>query len=376
MIKNDVFVVHLIYKLDVGGLEKVMLECIKNTQNKGIQHAVIALTEITSFAENLPNNVQTYSLNKKPGSDLGCHIRLYKLLKTLKPTIIQTYNIATIEYHPISWLAGIKGHIHAEHGRDIYDPKGVNKKHNFLRKIMSLFIQRYIAVSLDLTQWLLNYVGINKNKVKLIYNGIDTNKFASQANTKITRRALNFDENIILFGAVSRLTPIKDHKNLIQAFSLVIARQSKTSKHAKLVIVGDGPLYSELAALIAQLNLTNHVYLIGERNDIDKILPELNVYVMSSIAEGIPLAILEAMSAGLPIISTLVGGIPELLENEKQGLLVPAQNSEKLANAMLWMLEHEDLAKNQGKINKEVVKNKFSINTMVNSYLKEYKGLK
>lgn len=366
-------VVHLIFKLDVGGLEKVMLDCIKGTQNSGISHAVIALTETTEFASNLPRNVQVFSLNKKAGSDLGCHIRLYKLLKCLKPTIIQTYNIATIEYHPIAWLAGVKGHIHAEHGRDIYDPKGENKKHNLLRRFMSRFIQSYIAVSDDLTQWLLNYVKLNPAKVKLIYNGVDTNKFSRLTNIK--RTVTPYAESDFVFGAISRLTPIKDHHNLIQAFAILKNKHNEKINNVKLLIVGDGPLKKELQQLVNTLNLADYITFTGERNDIKEILSELNVYVMSSIAEGIPLAILEAMSTGLPIVSTNVGGIPELLESKKQGLLVPPQNSEALAQGLLWMIENKTLALAQGQVSRKIVESKFSLTSMVDNYLKEYKKL-
>ena len=376
MSNNKPLVVHLIYKLDVGGLEKVMLDCIQGTVHKGVEHAVIALTEATEFAQMLPENVQVFSLNKKPGSDLACHIRLFRILRKLKPAVIQTYNIATIEYHPIAWLAGVKGHIHAEHGRDIYDPKGENKKHNLLRRLMVFFIHSYIAVSDDLTQWLINYVGLSKKKVKLIYNGIDTEKFAQKQ--ELSRDILPFGKNTYLFGAISRLTPIKDHQNLIHAFAILnnkLYQKSNRTDDIKLVIVGDGPLATELRALVEELDLKDHVYFTGEQSEIEKILPELNVYVMSSIAEGIPLAILEAMSVGLPIVSTEVGGIPELLENNKQGLLVPAQDSEALANAMLWMLEHDVESLEQGKRNRDIVDSKFSLSAMVDSYLQEYKKL-
>ena len=376
MSNNKPLVVHLIYKLDVGGLEKVMLDCIQGTVHKGVEHAVIALTEATEFAQMLPESVQVFSLNKKPGSDLACHIRLFRILRKLKPAVIQTYNIATIEYHPIAWLAGVKGHIHAEHGRDIYDPKGENKKHNLLRRLMVFFIHSYIAVSDDLTQWLINYVGLSKKKVKLIYNGIDTEKFAQKQ--ELSRDILPFGKNTYLFGAISRLTPIKDHQNLIHAFAILnnkLYQKSNRTDDIKLVIVGDGPLATELRALVEELDLKDHVYFTGEQSEIEKILPELNVYVMSSIAEGIPLAILEAMSVGLPIVSTEVGGIPELLENNKQGLLVPAQDSEALANAMLWMLEHDVESLEQGKRNRDIVDSKFSLSAMVDSYLQEYKKL-
>ena len=125
-------VCHLIYRFDIGGLERVMVNCINGMQENNIEHVVIALTEIGEFSQHLNARVKTYQLNKKSGKDLASHWRLFKLLRQIKPNILHTYNLAALEYHPISKLAGVKGHIHAEHGREINDPQGLNKKHNLL----------------------------------------------------------------------------------------------------------------------------------------------------------------------------------------------------------------------------------------------------
>ncbi len=171
-------VCHLIYRFDIGGLERVMANCINAMQENNIEHVVIALTEIGDFSKHLNPNVKTYQLNKKSGKDLASHWRLFKLLRKLKPDILHTYNLAALEYHPIAKCAGVKGHIHAEHGREISDPLGLNKKHNLLRKLISPFIHYFVPVSSDLQTWLIDVVNISGDKVKLIHNGIDIEKFS------------------------------------------------------------------------------------------------------------------------------------------------------------------------------------------------------
>ncbi len=116
-------IAHLIFRLDIGGLERVMLNCINQMQNENFQHVIVSLTDANNFAQSDNNQIKVYCLDKKVGSDLGVHFRLFKLLIKIKPFILHTYNLPTIEYHPISWLAGVRGHIHAEHGRDIGDPQ-------------------------------------------------------------------------------------------------------------------------------------------------------------------------------------------------------------------------------------------------------------
>jgi len=150
-------VVHLIFQLDVGGLERVMLNCIKHMQHhERFRHVVISLTNATPFAQSgLLEPIEIFELHKKAGNDLSLHVKLFKLFQQIKPAILHSYNLATIEYHPVAWLAGVKGHIHAEHGRDISDPQGLNPKHKWLRKLMSPFIHQFVPVSKDLEQWLI-----------------------------------------------------------------------------------------------------------------------------------------------------------------------------------------------------------------------------
>ncbi|MDP5030515.1 glycosyltransferase, partial [Paraglaciecola sp.] len=124
MHNQTIVIAHLIYRFDVGGLERVMVNCINAMTSQNFQHVVIALTNVSDFSKHLKPSVKVYQLDKKLGKDLNSHWRLLKLLRKLKPDILHTYNLAAIEYHPIARLAGVKGHVHAEHGREISDPLG------------------------------------------------------------------------------------------------------------------------------------------------------------------------------------------------------------------------------------------------------------
>ena len=305
----------------------------------------------------------SYCLGKKEGSDLGIHFKLFRLLRQIKPAILHTYNLAAIEYHPISWIAGVKGHIHAEHGRDIGDPQGLNKKHNILRKLMSFFIQKYVCVSDDLYQWLLSTVGISKNKALLIQNGINTERFnlPKQASAKLR------------CTIVARITPVKDHQNLLSAF-LLLKKQVADENMPNLSIVGDGPQRKQLEQFCIDNGL-NSVEFLGARDDIEYILSNTDVFVLSSIAEGIPMTILEAMSASTPIVSTAVGGIPEVVDSGSEGFLVENKNAEALAQALMKYIEKPELINQHGKNAREKVLNKFNEKHMVRAYLEQYQAL-
>jgi len=363
VIRNKAIVVHLIYRLDIGGLERVMLNCINQMQNENFKHVIVSLTDANNFAQSERNPIEVHCLGKKEGSDLGVHFKLFKLLKNIKPAILHTYNLPTIEYHPISWLAGVKGHIHAEHGRDIGDPEGLNKKHNFLRKLMSRFINRYISVSEDLHVWLVNHVGISEKKALLIQNGINTEVF-------------NIPKTMckqLRFSIVARVSAVKDHQNLLNAFTL-LKKQLPANKLPKLAIVGDGDQRANLEKYCHEQDLDTVTFL-GARDDIEQILSETDVFVLSSVAEGIPMTILEAMSAKTPIVATRVGGIPEVVEEGKEGFLVDKSNAEALAEGLLNYINNPKLILVHGENARAKVVNKFNEKHMVQAYLEQYKSL-
>lgn len=364
---STLVVVHLIYRLDIGGLERVMLNCINQMHAENIKHVIISLTDANNFAQANNNYVEVHCLGKKEGSDLGIHFKLYKLLKQLQPTILHTYNLPTIEYHPIAWLAGIKGHIHAEHGRDIGDPQGLNKKYNFLRKLMSFFIQSYICVSKDLHQWLINTVGISAKKALLIQNGINTERFNLP---KIEKKKNNTQLRFII---VARISPVKDHQNLLNAF--VLLQQQLGAKNMPLLsIVGDGDQRAQLVSFCQEQQLDT-VEFLGARDDIEQILANSDVFVLSSIAEGIPMTILEAMSAKLPIVATRVGGISEVIVDGQEGFLVEKSDAKALATALKRYIEQPELIKQHGQNARKKVLNNFNEKHMVQAYLTQYQAL-
>ncbi len=355
-------VVHLIYCLDTGGLERVMLNCIRGMADQGFRHAVVSLTHASSFAKQLPNDVPVYCLGKKPGADLSVHLKLWRLLRDLRPTILHSYNLATLEYHPVGWLAGVRGHFHAEHGRDVNDPKGENKKYQWLRRLISPFVQRFIAVSDDLNQWLLQQVRLPSAKVQLIYNGINTERFNSSA----------VKNNLFTFIHVARLSPIKDQTTLVNAFALLCQHSTKP---CRLLLVGDGPLRPQLTQQVTELGLSTQVELLGERQDIAQLMQQSHVFVMSSLAEGIPMTVLEAMACGLPVVATAVGGLPELIQ-EGHGKLVAPESATALAAAMQCYLEQPALAAAQGEQCRQRVCQQFSEPAMVAQYLSLYRAVR
>ncbi|QYF95061.1 TIGR03088 family PEP-CTERM/XrtA system glycosyltransferase [Massilia sp. PAMC28688] len=356
-------VVHLIYRLDFGGLETLLVDCI-NRMPAHYRHAVVCLSGYTAFADKITRpGVQLFDLAKAPGLGLGAHARLFKLLRKLRPDVLHTYNLSSIEYSFTAALAGVPVRIHAEHGRDVSDPQGLNPKHNMLRRLMVPFVDRYIPVSLDLQAWLRDVVRIPQAKILLINNGVDTEHFTPAA-----------PPAQFVIGTVGRVQDVKHQAGLIDAF---IALRALLPGHPmKLVIVGDGPLRAQLEAQVAAAGMGEHIALLGARSDIADLMRGFSVFALSSLTEGTPVTLLEAMACQLPVVSTAVGGIPALVQDGVSGTLVPVRDAQAMAQALAAYARDPALAARHGKAGRERVESTNSIAAMIQAYVGLYDSLR
>jgi sugar transferase (PEP-CTERM/EpsH1 system associated) len=318
--------------------------------------------------------VPCLSLDKKPGKDWGCYFRLWKMLRRLKPDLVQTYNIGTLDVAPVAWLAGVPRVVHAEHGRDVADPDGTNRRYRAMRRWLEPFIARYVAVSTDLGKWLRESVGIAPAKVVCIPNGIDIERYAGAAGSRELRSLLGAfaPPGTLAVINVGRLDPVKDQAGLIAAFKLLCDSSPATAARLRLVIVGEGACRNDLETQIARLRLHGQVRLLGDRKDVPEILAECDVFALSSVAEGIPLTLLEAMAAGLPIVATRVGGVGEVVVDGVTGTLVEPSNPAALAHALRGYVEDESRRGQRGDAGRQRVEQRFSLPAMLAGYTSLY----
>ncbi len=368
-------IVHVLYHLDTGGMERIVVSLINATRDR-YRHAVIALTGFGALRAEIDGAVTTcVSLDKQPGKDWGCYVRLWRALHALKPDLVQTYNIGTLDLAPVVRLAGVRRLVHAEHGRDAADPHGNERKYQRLRRCMAPFISRYVAVSADLQAWLTQRVRIRPSKVAYIANGVDLALF-SRPPVRPGRRALLGDfapPGTVLLGNVARLDKVKDHTGLLVAFKLL--RETNGGGNVRLVIAGDGPQRAALEEQIVALGLTDVVRLLGNRRDVAQLLGECDVFVLSSIAEGMPVTLLEAMGAGLPVVSTDVGGVASVVTDGVSGTLVRAGDPQALATALARYVANADLRRQHGDAGRARAVAHFSLEAMVSAYVHLYDDL-
>lgn len=365
-------IVHLIYRLDFGGLETLMVERINRMPAGAYRHAVVCLTGYTDFASKISKpGVELYALNKQPGLSLGTHVALFKLLRRLRPTILHSYNLSAIEYAPAALLAGVPVRINGAHGRDAADPDGSNKKHNMLRRLMLPFYDHCYANSADMLAWSRRVIGVPEAKSRLLANGIDADKFHPREDG-YARADTGFGPDAIVIGSVGRVQDVKDHATLVDAFVLLRAQMPALRTRLRLAIIGDGPLLAAIRAKVAAAGIAELVWLPGARTDVADILRSLDVFAMSSIAEGTPGSALEAMASGLPVVGTRVGGIPEVIEDGVTGIVVPPSNPQAMADALARYVADPQLAASHGRAGRERVHRLYNMAAMVAAYQSLY----
>jgi len=190
-----------------------------------------------------------------------------------------------------------------------------------------------------------------KTEVICIHNGIDVMRVTPSLGGEAKRRDLSIPEKALVIGTVCRLTPVKGIEYLLRAVSRI--RKEREARPTKLVIVGDGPLQSQLEGLAAKLGIGQDTLFLGMRNDVYDLMALFDIFVLPSIHEGIPMALLEAMALGCPVVASRVGGVPEVLEDTVQGRLVPAQDVLALGDAITELALSRELRERLGRAGKE-----------------------
>ncbi len=361
-------VVHVVHWLRLAGLENGVVNLIRCLHDR-FRHTVICIADTGVLAARLPPEVRVIDFSTVVAREFLL-FRLVRVFRELRPDIVHSRNWGTIDSVLAAWLAGVPVRIHGEHGRTAVDPGGQNRRRKIIRRLVSPLVSRFVTVSDDLREWLISDVGIAADKVICIHNGVDVARFAG-GQFGLGRRSADLSHNDLVVGAVGRLDPVKDHRTLLEAFARIRGRRPQW----RLTIIGEGELRAQLEARAAKADLKGAVDLLGERSDVPEALRDLNIFVISSIAEGLSNTVLEAMATGLPIVATRTGGNPELVEDGVNGMLVPVGDVDALAIALSTYLHDPALAARHGGASRRRAVERFSLERMALDYEKLYLSL-
>jgi len=355
-VDKKINIMHIVFSLECGGAEKVAIG-LSGKLNGGVFNSCIccldAFGELSDEARK--KEIEVILVKRKPGKDITLPFRLARIIKEKRIDLVHTHNMGPLFYGTLAAkLAGVPVVINTRHSRE------KKRKGSYVWNMNDAVI----TISEDAKKELLKWNRIDTKKTKVIHNGIDTNRYACLQDGSEARSMLNINTSTFVVGTVARLSPVKDQFTLIDAFSKVISE----TNDAKLIFVGDGALREELISYTKKLGIYDKVMFLGFRDDVFNILPTFDVFVLSSLTEGISLTLLEAMAAGRPIVATNVGGNPEVIIDGVTGFLIPPKEPQNMSEAIAKILQNPELAKQMGEAGRRRVEEKFSLERMVKEY--------
>ena len=361
---SPVPILFLNYSMEVGGIEALIQEFTCYLQTKGYMPLVAVFSSGGSLEKALKSSgVEVFDLQKRRGIDFHSIYRLRKLVFEKGVKILHTHNYSAWFYGVLASI-GIRDvrHIHTEHS-NIGEWRRV-----CLERMLCRFTDKVVCVS-DIVKRFMIDKKMPVEKLTLIYNGVDTNRFAPDPKQRaIYRKKLGIPDEARVIGIVARLVPVKDHVTLLRAFHLL----SVKFPDARLLLVGDGRLRKDLEAESRALGVDGRVHFIGERQDIPELLNVMDVFVLSSLSEGHNVSLIEAMSAGLAVVATDVGGNSENIQEGETGFLVPPGNPEEMSRKLGILLENPSLRERMGANSRRRITEDFDFDTMMTKYLALY----
>jgi sugar transferase (PEP-CTERM/EpsH1 system associated) len=316
-------VVHVVTTLAIGGLEKVVFDLARCRTKDRFGIRVICLDSSGVLEPAFSEIGVSVEVIGTVGSVPSRVMKLARRLRQLRPHVVHTHNPqAHLHGAWASRMANVPAVVHTRHGRQRAEGHVLPA----LSRIATAWTSRFVAVSEDAARIARDAERVPAAKLSVIHNGIDVEQFSAD---RVPRpqsggRAIS----------VGRLDPIKDQGTLLRAVRLVVDRMPDF----RLDMVGDGPSRPELEALRETLGLADHVLFHGYQEDVRPLLVAADVFLLSSISEGVSIALLEAMACGLPAVATDVGGNREVIVPGECGCLVPAGSPEALASGMLSVL--------------------------------------
>ena len=225
-----------------------------------------------------------------------------------------------------------------------------------------------VAVCEATKEYLVRRVGVAAELIRVVHNGVDIEEVRSVECRKMDE---GVDHRAPTICTVGRLSPVKGHWDLLLAVRELI----KTWPTLQLLVVGRGRLESVLKQQVMDFGLAQNVRFVGHLENVREVWPSVDVFVLPSLSEGMPLSLLEAMAAGVPAVATRVGGVGEAIEDGKTGLLVPPGDRHSLAESIIKLLENPTVARQMGKAAQETVVRRFSLAKMVQAYQEIYTEL-
>ncbi|MBL9093652.1 MAG: glycosyltransferase [Planctomycetaceae bacterium] len=369
--RSLITVCHVLHNLTVGGAELLAAEIARQLHPR-FRFVFACIDRRGELADRLEaEGFTVHAMHRRPGFDWRCVRRLAEVLRRENVSVVNAHQYAPFFYSAMSRFGGPQVPIlFTEHGRMFPDRR--RWKRVLANRLLLKRCDRVVGVGETVRKALIDQEGIAARRVSVVYNGIDLDRFdATQVRRDVVRQELGYADDDVLIVQVARLDPIKDHGTALRAF----ARLWRRCPSARLIIVGDGVERGAIETKIDELGVGDGVRLLGTRHDVPRLFAAADVCLLTSVSEGVPLTVLEAMACGVPVVATRVGGVSEIVSDGESGLLADPGDDAKLAEHLQKFAEDPVLRSRSGAAGRRCVGRSFSAAQMLRKYASLYEDM-
>ncbi len=360
-------VLHLIETTELGGAENVLINIACGIKRVGYHSIVCLRKEGALSRELIQRGVETHVLQEEGLFDIQFLMNLVRMAIREKVSLIHAHEFLMSLYASIVGLVLRLPSVVTLHGKFYYHEK-------WRRRTALLFLARVsqlVCVSEDLRNFVSEKIGIPKNRIISIHNGIDTRIFSKNNSGALIKDKFGIRRNQKVVGTVANLSLPKGHIYLLRAIRIVI----QTYPNVVFLFVGKGDQEKTLREEAHRLSICDYVKFLGFRSDVPDLLNLMDIFVLPSLSECLPISVLEAMALSIPVVVTDVGGVREIIKDQEAGYIVPPTDSVALADKISLLLKDRLNARSIGLRGSQIIEEKFSIQTMLTRYQDLYKSL-
>lgn len=360
-------VMHIVLSLGTGGMEKLVCELAGGMSTDKFIPVICCLAKTGRFSDELEKSgIKVFCMDKKPGLDFSLFFKVANILKEEDISVVHSHDSSTNLYASIAArMAGIKNVFNTEHGGIHFE----TARKKFVSRFLCFLNKKVICVSESIKNDLIS-MGLPSKRLKVIPNSLDFSKYDISVSRSKQREGLGLCDSSYVISYVGRLSREKNHKMFLDSVKPILSKVPQ----ARFLIVGDGPLRISLEEYAKSLGIYENVVFLGIRKDIPEILKASDCFAACSNFESFGLSVLEAMAAGIPVVSTCAGGLREIVKDKETGILIAKNDVAAFVNAVSVIREDAVLRERIISNAKTMVKNNYKIEKMIKDYEDLYIG--